>query len=52
MTPATIIPYLLYEDLAAALEWLTRAFGFREILRHGGRTGNPPTRKCGSASTE
>lgn len=25
-----ITPYLLYEDVAAALEWLTRAFGFEE----------------------
>ncbi len=27
-----ITPYLLYEDLGAALEWLAKAFGFR--LRH------------------
>lgn len=25
-----ITPYLLYEDVAAALEWLAQAFGFRE----------------------
>jgi uncharacterized glyoxalase superfamily protein PhnB len=29
----TVTPYLLYEDVAAALEWLARAFGFRERLR-------------------
>jgi PhnB protein len=29
-----IAPYLLYEDPAAALEWLGRAFGFRERFRH------------------
>jgi uncharacterized glyoxalase superfamily protein PhnB len=29
-----IAPYLLYEDPAAALEWLARAFGFRERFRH------------------
>jgi uncharacterized glyoxalase superfamily protein PhnB len=29
-----IAPYLLYEDAAAALEWLARAFGFRERFRH------------------
>lgn len=29
----TITPYLLYEDLGAALEWLSGAFGFRERLR-------------------
>ena len=25
-----ITPYLLYEDVAGALDWLARAFGFRE----------------------
>lgn len=25
-----ITPYLLYEDVAAALDWLSRAFGFEE----------------------
>jgi uncharacterized glyoxalase superfamily protein PhnB len=29
----TVTPYLLYEDAGAALEWLTRAFGFRETSR-------------------
>jgi PhnB protein len=29
-----ITPYLLYEDAAAALDWLARAFGFRERFRH------------------
>ena len=28
-----ITPYLLYEDGAAAVEFLTSAFGFREVLR-------------------
>jgi uncharacterized glyoxalase superfamily protein PhnB len=34
-----IAPYLLYEDAAAALDWLARAFGFQERFRHpvGGR---------------
>ena len=27
----TIVPMLSYEDVARAIEWLTRAFGFREI---------------------
>ena len=30
---ARIAPYLLYEDAAAALEFLSRAFGLRERLR-------------------
>lgn len=29
----TVTPYLLYEDVAAAIEWLSRAFGFEERLR-------------------
>ena len=28
-----ITPYLLYEDVAGALDWLARAFGFRERMR-------------------
>ena len=28
-----VTPYLLYEDVAAALEWLSAAFGFQERLR-------------------
>ena len=28
-----VTPYLLYEDVGAALDWLGRAFGFRERLR-------------------
>jgi uncharacterized glyoxalase superfamily protein PhnB len=27
-----ITPYLLYEDAAQAVDWLTRAFGFRERM--------------------
>jgi uncharacterized glyoxalase superfamily protein PhnB len=28
-----ITPYLLYEDAAAALDWLSTVFGFKETLR-------------------
>jgi PhnB protein len=28
----TVTPYLLYEDVAAAIDWLSRAFGFEERL--------------------
>lgn len=28
-----ITPYLLYEDVGVALDWLARAFGFRERMR-------------------
>ena len=40
--PATrteVIPYLFYRDVPAALEWLARAFGFVEELRHGTESG-------------
>jgi uncharacterized glyoxalase superfamily protein PhnB len=32
-TPA-VIPMLSYEDGVAAMDWLHRAFGFRELARH------------------
>lgn len=35
----TITPYLLYQDVDAALGFLTRAFGFREVLRYTGEAG-------------
>ena len=34
-----ITPYLLYEDVPAALEWLAKAFGFTERLRFAGSDG-------------
>jgi PhnB protein len=35
----TITPYLLYEDVAAAMDFLARAFGFEEVLRYTGSEG-------------
>jgi uncharacterized glyoxalase superfamily protein PhnB len=35
----TITPYLLYEDGEAAIEFLTRAFGFSEVDRAMGGAG-------------
>ncbi len=35
----TITPYLLYADCDAALDFLSRAFGFREVLRYTGEGG-------------
>jgi uncharacterized glyoxalase superfamily protein PhnB len=35
----TITPYLLYEDVEGALDWLNRAFGFEETLRLTGEGG-------------
>lgn len=37
--PQTITPYLLYEDVAGALDWLAHAFGFKEVLRFDGPEG-------------
>ena len=34
-----ITPYLYYEDVAGALAWLTKAFGFRERMRMPGPEG-------------
>jgi uncharacterized glyoxalase superfamily protein PhnB len=34
-----VIPYLFYRDVPAALEWLARAFGFVEELRHPTESG-------------
>ena len=34
-----LIPYILYEDVPAALEFLDRAFGFTEVLRFTGDDG-------------
>ena len=28
-------PQVYFEDVAAALEWLPKAFGFRDVLRDG-----------------
>jgi PhnB protein len=35
----TITPYLLYEDVESALDFLSRAFGFEEVLRYTGSAG-------------
>jgi uncharacterized glyoxalase superfamily protein PhnB len=34
-----VTPYLLYEEVDHALDWLTRAFGFEEVLRYTGEEG-------------
>jgi len=38
--PQRIAPYLLYEDVAGALDWLARVFGFEEVLRVIGEDGD------------
>ncbi|MCF3945790.1 VOC family protein [Acidiphilium sp. AL] len=34
-----IIPYIFYRDVPAALDWLARAFGFTEEMRHATPSG-------------
>jgi uncharacterized glyoxalase superfamily protein PhnB len=38
-TGTAIIPYIFYESVPAALDWLARAFGFVEELRHATPNG-------------
>ena len=33
VTKTEVLPYIFYRDVPAALEWLTRAFGFKEEKR-------------------
>jgi PhnB protein len=35
----SIVPYVLYKDCDAALDWLANAFGFEEVLRYTGAEG-------------
>jgi uncharacterized glyoxalase superfamily protein PhnB len=48
----TITPYLLYEDVESALDFLSRAFGFEEVLRYTGSAGyiNHAEMQLGGAS--
>ena len=36
---ATVVPILVYEDVAKAIDWLCGTFGFKERLRAGGPGG-------------
>jgi uncharacterized glyoxalase superfamily protein PhnB len=36
---ASVVPVLVYDDVAGAIEWLCGAFGFVERLRYSGRDG-------------
>jgi uncharacterized glyoxalase superfamily protein PhnB len=35
----TILPHIVYQDLPAAIAWLTRVFGFTEHYRYGEPSG-------------
>lgn len=36
---AAVVPMVMYEDVASAVGWLTKAFGLREALRHSNEQG-------------
>jgi PhnB protein len=40
-TTNSITPYLHYADLEGAMEWLAKAFGFRELMRQTGPDKKP-----------
>jgi uncharacterized glyoxalase superfamily protein PhnB len=40
-TTNSITPYLHYADLEGAMQWLTKAFGFRELMRQSGPDSKP-----------
>jgi predicted enzyme related to lactoylglutathione lyase len=33
--PDTVLPHVMYQDLASAIAWLSRTFGFKEHYRYG-----------------
>ena len=39
VTYPTVTPMIAYEDAASALDWLSRAFGFRERMRYAEPSG-------------
>jgi hypothetical protein len=39
----TMVAHVVYEDVAKAIAWLDRAFGFQEQLRYG---DGPSGRRC------
>ena len=46
-----ISPYLYYKNVAAALEWLARAFGFKERVRMPGPDGGIMHAEIGMCET-
>jgi PhnB protein len=40
-TTNSVTPYLHYADLEGAMQWLTKAFGFRELMRLSGPDNKP-----------
>lgn len=48
MPPSTVIPVLVYADVAAAIEWLCDTFGFAERWRAGTHIGRGPAQAPGA----
>jgi len=36
----TVLPHVVYQDVAAAIDWLSKTFGFIEHYRHGDPAGS------------
>jgi uncharacterized glyoxalase superfamily protein PhnB len=49
--PPQIVPYLVYRDIGAALDFLCRAFGFKEEMRTGRRAAGCMGRRHFRASS-
>ena len=47
-----IVPYLFYDDTAAAMAWYTRVFGFEEINRWADENGHIQNAEMRVGSTE
>ena len=50
-TANTVTPYLHYADLEAAMAWLSKAFGLRELLRQAGPDGKARHAEMGLGET-
>jgi uncharacterized glyoxalase superfamily protein PhnB len=44
-----LLPHLVYQDVDAAVEWLSRVFSFQEHYRHGGPPSNGAQMHFGGA---
>ena len=44
--PGTIVPTLIYDDVAKAIDWLCDVFGFTERLRAGSPEKGRPCSAC------
>jgi len=45
----TLLPHIVYPDVAEAIDWLTETFGFAEHYRYGEPVGRSAEHSCFSA---